>query len=63
MNTDSGEAVFFLSPEECKCLYRKFKKEESKLSDDELCIFNRMEKMLYSKLSIKEIEDLSDLQK
>jgi hypothetical protein len=63
MDIVSEEAGLFLSLKECKCLYRKLKKEESRLSDDELCIFNRMEKMLYSKLSIKEIEDLSDLHK
>jgi hypothetical protein len=60
---DSQDVGLFLSLEECKCLYRRFKKEESKLSDDELCVFSRMEKMLYSRLSIKEIEDLSELHK
>jgi len=35
------------------------KREEVKLSDDELFVLNRIEKMLYSKLSIKEIEELT----
>jgi hypothetical protein len=57
--TDSQEAGLFLSLKECKCLYRRLNKEEAKLGDDELRVFSRMEKMLYSRLCISEIEELS----
>ena len=57
MDSDEG---LLLSPEECKCLFRKLKKEESRLNDDELFILQKVEKMLYSKLSIKEIEELTN---
>jgi hypothetical protein len=61
MNLDSGdtqEASFSLNFKECKCMYRKLKLEESRLRDDELSILQRIEKTLYSRLSIKEIEEL-----
>ena len=54
------EAGLLLSLQECKCLFRKFKKEESRLNDDELFILQKIEKMLYSGLSIKEIEELTN---
>ena len=50
----------FLNLDECKCLFRKLKKEESRLDDDELFILQRVEKMLYSRLSISEIEAITD---
>ena len=54
---DSG---LFLTLIECKCLFHKLKKEESRLNDDELFILQRVEKMLYSRLSIREIEELTN---
>jgi len=48
----------FFNLQECKCLYSRLKKEEAKLADDELFLLNRLQKMLYSVLSIREIEDL-----
>jgi hypothetical protein len=48
----------FLSMEECKCLFRRFKNEENNLVDEERGILRRLEKLFYSRLSIKEIEDL-----
>jgi hypothetical protein len=58
---DTQEGSLLLHYKECKCLYRKLKTEESKLTDDELSILQKIEKMLYSRLSIKEIEELSAL--
>jgi hypothetical protein len=55
---DTQEADLLLNFKECKCLYRKLKTEESRLRDDELSILQRIEKTLYSRLSIKEIEEL-----
>ena len=52
------ETGLFLSLEDCKCLFRRLKKEESNLQDKERSILQRLEKILYSKLSIREIEDL-----
>ena len=56
---DSEDACFSLNLEECKLVFRKFKKDEAKLTDDELRILQRIEKMLYTKLSIKEIVELT----
>ena len=53
------EMGLVLSLEDCKCLFRTLKREESSLSDQERVILQRMERVLYSRLSIKEIEDLS----
>ncbi|MDR0312471.1 MAG: hypothetical protein LBI14_02615 [Treponema sp.] len=58
---DLQELSLLLNFKECKCLYRKLKPEESKLRDDELSILQRIEKMLYSRLSIREIEEISAL--
>ena len=55
---EQNEAGLFLGLEDCKCLFRKLKKEESSLSGEERVILQRVEKLLYSRLSIKEIEDL-----
>lgn len=56
---DSGdEMVFGLTMEECKCLFGRLKRDEETLSDEELYILKRLEKTMYSRLSIKEIEDL-----
>lgn len=52
------ELGLFLDLEECKCLFRKLKKDENNLSGDERFIFQKMEKLLYSGLSIREIEEL-----
>ena len=52
------ETGIFFSLEDCKCLFRRLKKDEPNLKDEERSIFQRLEKVLYSKLSIKEIEDL-----
>ena len=52
------EAGLFFNLEDCKCLFRRLKKNEFNLSDEEHYILTRLEKMLYDKLSIREIEDL-----
>ena len=52
------ETGLFLDLEDCKCLFQRFKKEEANLKDKERSILQRLEKFLYSKLSIREIEDL-----
>ena len=50
----------FFDIQECKCLFRKLKAMESKLGDEDLFILNRIEKMLYSYLTIKEIKELAE---
>jgi len=55
-----GETGLLLSLEECKCLFRRLKKEEVNLSDEERCILQRLEKILYLRLSIREIETLGN---
>ena len=52
------ETGLFFNLEDCKCYFKRLKKEESTLKDNERIILQRLEKILYSKLSIKEIEDL-----
>ena len=52
------EPGLFLNLDECKCLFNKLKKDENGLTDCESYILQRLEKMLYSRLSIKEIEVL-----
>ena len=52
------ETGLFLGLEDCKFLFQRLKKEESNLKDKERSILQRLEKLLYSKLSIREIEDL-----
>ena len=52
------ETGFFINLEDCKCLFQRLKREESNLNEKELSIFQRLEKVLFSKLSIREIEDL-----
>ena len=54
----SEETGLFLSMEECKYLFKRLKNEENNLGDEERGILRRLEKIFYSKLSIKEIEDL-----
>ena len=54
----SEETGLFLSMEECKCVFKRLKNEENNLVDEERGILQRLEKIFYSKLSIKEIEDL-----
>ena len=56
--TAQEETGLFFSLEDCKCLFRRLKREETYLSDEESYILKRLEKILYNKLSIKEIEDL-----
>ena len=52
------ETFLYLSLEECKCLFHWLKKHEFNLSDDVRFVLQRLEKTLYSRLSIREIEDL-----
>ena len=54
-----AETGLFFSLEECKCLFRRLKAMESRLEDDELYLLNRIEKMLYTRLTVKEIRDLA----
>ena len=49
----------FLNLTECKSLFRKLKKDEPKLTDDELLILHKIEKKLYSELTIWDIEELN----
>jgi len=58
--TLDDETGVFLSLEDCKCIFKKLKRDEAKLSNDELAIFGRIEKVLFSKLSIREIEELTN---
>ena len=53
-----GEEGLFLGLEDCKWLFRRLKKEESWLNGNERRVFLCLEKILYSRLSIKEIEEL-----
>jgi hypothetical protein len=53
-----GEEGVFLDMEDCKALFRVFKKDEADLSLAERDILLRIEKLLYAHLSIQEIEDL-----
>ena len=48
----------FLNVEDCKYIYKRLKKEENHLQDEERIILQRLEKLLYSRLSINEIEAL-----
>jgi len=59
MDPDKETGLYF-SLEDCKHLFCRLKKEETFLTDEELCILHRIEKVLYSNLSIREIEDLFD---
>ena len=52
------EEGFCFSLKECKCIFRILKAMESKLNDEELYLLNKIEKLLYSRLTIKEINDL-----
>ena len=52
------EAGLFFDLDDCKCLFKRLKKEEIDLNDRELNIFQRLEKILFAKLSIREVEDL-----
>jgi len=53
------EEGYCFSLKECKCIFRRLKAMESKLDDEELFLLNKIEKLLYSKLTIKEINDLA----
>lgn len=53
-----GEEGVFLTLEECTVLFPKLKKNESSLSIDERVIMLKIEKVLYRKLSITDIEEL-----
>ena len=57
---DQNEKGLLLNLEDCKCLFRILKKKETDLLNDELLILHRIEKLLYSSLSIREIDDLYD---
>jgi hypothetical protein len=55
---ENGDAGFFLDIEECKTLFGRLKKNEDGLSYEERKILLRLERFLYSKLSIREVEEL-----
>ena len=58
---DSNEELALnLTLEECKSLFSRLKREEASLSFGESHVLQKIEKMLYSRLSIGEIEDLYD---
>ena len=52
------EAGVFLSLNDCKILYPRFKEKESYLSEEERKVFLRIEKILYESFSILEMEEL-----
>jgi hypothetical protein len=52
------EDGIFLDMENCKTLFQALKKSEINLSEVERDLFRRIEKLLYARLSIQEIEDL-----
>jgi hypothetical protein len=52
------EGGIFLDMEDCKAMFRAFKKDEINLSEAERNVLHRIEKLLYARLSIQEIEDL-----
>ena len=56
--TSNEVTGFLFDLEDCIQLFKRLKKDEINLNDKELNIFQRLEKILYSKLSIREIEDL-----
>ena len=57
MDQDEKSGLY-LSIRECKSLFKILKRDESRLSDDELFILHKIESALYSELSIKDIEEL-----
>ena len=59
MNSNE-EMVLNLTLEECKSLFSRLKREEALLSNGESRILQNIERLLYSRLSIKEIEELYD---
>ena len=58
VDSKNEDAGLFIGLEDCKFIFKRLKKDEYNLKDEERFIFHRLEKLLYSKLSIKEIEDL-----
>ncbi|AEF80854.1 hypothetical protein [Leadbettera azotonutricia] len=48
----------FLDMDDCKALFLAFKKDEANLSDAKRDILRRIEKLLYARLTVQELEDL-----
>lgn len=48
-----------INPDEAICLYRLLKKQESELENCLLRLLGKIERLLYSTLSIEEVERLS----
>ena len=55
----NGEAGFFFNLDDCKIIFPRLKREEPSLSKGERAILLKIEKVLYGRLSIREIEELS----
>ncbi|MDR2617358.1 MAG: hypothetical protein LBC62_00685 [Treponema sp.] len=55
---DNQETGLFLDFDDCKALFRGLKKNEAGLSGPERDILRRIERILYTRLSIREFEEL-----
>lgn len=53
------ESMLEINQEEAICLYRLLKKQESNLDNRLIRLLTKIERMLYEKLSIEELERLS----
>mgnify|MGYP006310781103 FL=1 len=53
------ESMLEINQEEAICLYRLLKKQESDLDNRLIRLLTKIERMLYEKLSIEELERLS----
>jgi hypothetical protein len=59
-DTGAGDDTrIFLDLEECKVLFRSLKINEKNLSGSERGLLRKVERFLYTRLSIQEIEELS----
>jgi hypothetical protein len=55
---DNRETGLFLDFDDCKALFRGLKKKEAGLSGPERDILRRIERILYARLSIQELEEI-----